>query len=255
MPILGEWTANLHQLSTQFNTANPYPHVVIPNFFSEQVAERLFSEFPMPTSDCWFVYKNPLEDKLACNDFNKLPSIYKTTFDILANNETVSLMSQITGISDLESDRELFSAGLHQHTKNGKLGIHLDNSHHPSGKERRITLVVYMCKNWKTEYGGDLELWDDEMKHCVSRIVPAFNNAVLFQTSGMCYHGFPDPIDCPQEITRNSLACYYLSPPRLGVVNRPKAQFVARPTDAPSELLDRLREIRKVRRIENDDLI
>jgi hypothetical protein len=35
----------------------------------------------------------------------------------------------------------------------------------------------------------------------------------------------PTPISCPEPITRNSLAVYYLSEPREGVLDRGKALF------------------------------
>jgi Rps23 Pro-64 3,4-dihydroxylase Tpa1-like proline 4-hydroxylase len=39
--------------------------------------------------------------------------------------------------------------------------MHLDYSIHPiTGKERRVNLIIYMNKDWKEEWGGELNLWE-----------------------------------------------------------------------------------------------
>ena len=70
-------------------------------------------------------------------------------------------------------------------------------------------LLVYLNENWSEEWGGDLELWDRTGKHCVQRIAPLFNRAVIFDTSNFSYHGHPRPLQCPEERSRKSLALYY----------------------------------------------
>jgi Rps23 Pro-64 3,4-dihydroxylase Tpa1-like proline 4-hydroxylase len=42
-----------------------------------------------------------------------------------------------------------------------RLEMHLDYSIHPiTGKERRVNLIIYMNKDWKEEWGGELNLWE-----------------------------------------------------------------------------------------------
>ena len=66
-------------------------------------------------------------------------------------------------------------------------------------------------KNWKEEYKGSLELWDKEMKECRQKILPSFNKMVIFSTTDFSNHGHPDPINCPKNISRKSIALYYFS--------------------------------------------
>jgi len=47
--------------------------------------------------------------------------------------------------------------------------------------ERRINVLIYLNKDWKAEYGGELELWDTEMKGKVVSAVPIFNRCVIFK--------------------------------------------------------------------------
>ena len=46
------------------------------------------------------------------------------------------------------------------------------------------------------------------MKACVKSIAPAFNRAFIFRTFEGSFHGHPDPLTCPAERSRKSIAFY-----------------------------------------------
>ena len=226
------------------------------NYERAKVADALESDFPNEKSEVWFKYNNPIEVKLACNLLCKMPAQALKLFFDINSPEFVQFVAACTSIPDLQADPYLHGAGLHLHPTGGKLDMHLDYSIHPvSGKERRVNLIIYLNKNWKPEYGGDIELWDDKFTHCVKKVNPTFNTAVLFQTSDLSYHGLPDPIRCPVNEGRKSVAVYYVSNPRPNIVHRPKARFFGRPSDPASDFLERLRLIRVERRITESDLV
>ncbi|MGH2611796.1 MAG: 2OG-Fe(II) oxygenase, partial [Rhabdochlamydiaceae bacterium] len=79
------------------------------------------------------------------------------------------------------------------------------------GLDRRINVLVYLNKSWKDEYGGHFELWDRDMKNCVNKVPPTYNTMAIFSTTDFSYHGHPDPLQCPQDMSRKSLALYYYS--------------------------------------------
>ena len=41
--------------------------------------------------------------------------------------------------------------------------------------------------------------------------MPSFNTIALFSTTDFSYHGLPDPLQCPENMSRKSLALYYYS--------------------------------------------
>lgn len=99
---------------------------------------------------------------------------------------------------------------LHQTFGGGFLKIHADFNWHDKLKlDRRINVLIYLNKDWNDEYGGHLELWDRAMTRCEVRELPVFNRMVVFNTTTHSFHGHPDPLDCPQEMTRKSIAMYY----------------------------------------------
>eukprot|EP00983_Pelagomonas_calceolata_P121156 1160774-Pelagomonas_calceolata.AAC.9 len=148
----------------------------------------------------------------------------------------------------------MHGAGIHCHPSGGKLDMHLDYGIHPrSGKERRLNLIIYLNKDWKDEYGGELQFWDDEMQMCQSSHAPTFNRAVLFRTCDVSYHGMPNVLSCPGT-TRKSLAVYYVSDARPAVQPRYKAMYVPRPSDVKDAFMDGLRGLRVERRLTEADL-
>ena len=254
--MFGEWINHLEKYARSFSNARPFEHVLIPNFFSEQVVEQLVGEFPAPNDANfeWKRYDNPIENKFTLNNFEGLVNTTKT-FERLQSPEFVNALKVITGIPNLESDPVLHGAGLHAYPNGGKLDAHLDYQVHPiTGKERRVNLIVYLNRTWQPEWGGALELWNSARTHCETKVIPGWNEAILFKTSDMSYHGLPRPIQCPDDNFRRSLAVYYVSAPRSGIVPRPKAEFFPDPSQTVNPELATLYNIRKTRLITQSDL-
>jgi len=256
--LFGKWFQEAKESHhQQFLHAQPYPHLVLDDFLEESIAEECAANFPAVDDPIWHIYNNPIEKKWACNRIGNLKSAaLREVFAALQAEAFCRLLSEMTGIESLESDPLLHGGGLHMHPRGTKLDMHLDYSLHPIlQKERRLNLIVYLVdREWQPEYDGALQMWDEHMERCVTRVVPKFNRAVVFRVSDISYHGVPDPIACPENMYRKSLATYYLTEPRPNIVMRPKALFVKRPQDPDDPEMQRLRDIRAVRRIEETDL-
>ena len=109
-------------------------------------------------------------------------------------------------------DPHLSGGGLHEIKKGGILKVHTDFNKHPKNNlDRRVNVLIYLNKNWKKEYNGCLELWDKEMIKCKQKIIPNFNKMVIFSTTDFSNHGHPEPLKCPKNKSRKSLALYYFS--------------------------------------------
>lgn len=99
---------------------------------------------------------------------------------------------------------------MHEIGTGGKLGIHADfRIHQRLALQRRINVLIYLNKDWQPKWGGDLELWDRDMKACVHRIEPLFNRCVVFNTDADSFHGHPDALNTPAGITHKSIALFY----------------------------------------------
>jgi hypothetical protein len=228
-----------------YETATPFPHAIIDGFLPEPLALEIEASFPSPESDIWWRYENPLEKKLACNEPGKLPAVIRETLEKLNSAEVCRLLTSLTGIEGLQADPGLHGGGLHCIRSGGKLDVHVDYSIHPKLQlERRLNLIIYLNRDWPESYGGHLELWDASVSRCEKRVLPIFNRAVIFNTGDGSYHGHPEPLACPPDRARKSLALYYLTPPRPGATERFKARFVKRPSDPDDPELEQFRRRR-----------
>lgn len=200
---------------------SPFWHCIVDDFLIHP--HDVAAEFPKPDDKCWFRYDNPLEIKQTCNDWHRFgPNIYKT-FQHLLSQSFADFLSRYTGC-ELIPDLGLHGGGLHQHGRGGKLNVHLDYNLHPKlHLQRRLNLIVYLSRDWQPEWGGGLGLYADSRK-LVKTIEPRFNRAVIFDTRGS-WHGLPEPIECPENVTRNSIAVYYLTDPDEQTDNRTRALF------------------------------
>lgn len=209
----------------------PFYYQVIDNFFDQEQAKIISKEFPDYTSDVWYYYNNPLENKKTCNNWYQFgPETYKT-LAMLNSKEFIKQLQKITGISKLYPDIGLHGGGLHIHGIGGKLNVHLDYSIHPKLKlQRKLNLIIYLEEDWNSKWGGNLEFWshDKERNKPDKRFVTidnVFNRAILFDTTQNSWHGFPEPLTCPEGKHRKSLAVYYLTDPPEETDSRPRALY------------------------------
>jgi Rps23 Pro-64 3,4-dihydroxylase Tpa1-like proline 4-hydroxylase len=121
-------------------------------------------------------------------------------------------LEELTGISNLVGDELLMGGGLHKITSGGKLAVHKDYNVHPIKKMyRRLNLLIYLNRDWKKEWGGNLELWDKDYTRPQVSVEPLFNRAVIFTISENSLHGHPTPLNTPENVSRNSIALYYFT--------------------------------------------
>jgi Rps23 Pro-64 3,4-dihydroxylase Tpa1-like proline 4-hydroxylase len=257
LQFFGNWTQNIELLKEEYSKSKPFEHVVIDDFLDVTYAEKIFQRFPT-INDTWHEYKNPIEVKYTYDNINDLNVEIKNYFYYLSHPEMIHIMQQITSINDLEYDEFLHGAGVHMHPRYGRLNIHLDYEKHPySGKERRLNIILFMSKEWNTDWNGANELWNDDVSQCIKKTNVKFNRAIIFKTNDISWHGLPDKILCPENIFRKSLAYYYVSPLNTKKNEneyRKKAKFTKRLQDPYNENLQTLYDLRSNRRITKNDM-
>ncbi len=212
---------------SNYSKASPYPHIVIKDFFDEKFLDEILDAFPdlskVQSSEEW---KNKNEVKFGNNNYSTFPEKIKLFFDFLNSNKFLDFLQKLTSIKEkLVHDPELNGGGLHEIKRGGVLKIHTDFNRHPNlNLDRRINVLIYLNKNWKDSYGGHLELWDTSMSRCIKKISPSFNTMVIFSTTDFSNHGHPEPLKCPDQISRKSLALYYFSSgrPENEIINKHK---------------------------------
>lgn len=226
---------NWKELQKSFLSAKPFNHIIIDDFFLPEIAEQLALEFPNYDSPDWNAYwNNSIENKKACNHWDKFSTTTYAVFHYLCSNKFINLIIDLTGNTEIEADVGLHGGGQHVHTTSGKLNIHLDYSIHPKLKlQRHYNLIIYLTPDWQPEWGGGLELWShnhvtETADALIKTVENKFNRAIFFDTTQNSWHGLPNDLKCPSTVMRQSLAVYYITEPESNVSKRWKALFVPR---------------------------
>ena len=216
--ILSNKYENLEELSKKnesyYRENTPFPHIVFENFFEKEFLKKVLDEFPdLSNISKSEKYNSKNEVKLSYNKYENFSFNTKILIDFLNSKKFLNFLKNLTSVSEqLIADPELSGGGLHQIKKGGVLKIHTDFNKHPKlNLDRRLNLLLYLNENWQESYGGQLEFWDKNMKKAVKKISPNFNKVVIFSTNDFSNHGHPEPLSCPENTSRKSIALYYFS--------------------------------------------
>lgn len=202
-------------LNRTYLSGNPFAHIVIDNLFETALIKQIeneISDFKDWNGEKQFYGS---EKKRYCGTLEKLPSSSRNMIQTLNSPTFLKFLEGVTGIPHLIPDPYLEGGGYHSIGTGGFLKIHADFNWHPILQiHRRINVLLYLNSDWDESWGGHLELWDSNMTNCVKKIAPLFNRLVVFSTTDTSFHGHPDPLVCPPEVRRKSIALYYYTAER-----------------------------------------
>ena len=97
--------------------------------------------------------------------------------------------------------------------------------------QRKVNIILYINPKWKADFGGTLGLWSDkngQPDQLVHKVDTLFNRALIFDTTQNSWHGICEEINSEFDLTRNSLATYYLTKPSTNADPRMKVKYAPR---------------------------
>jgi hypothetical protein len=217
------------ELAAQYQSGEPFPHIVIDDFLPPALLDECLHEFPQKMGLNSRRFDTEQERKTSYHP-DTLPPKSRFLFYSFNSRPFVQIIENITGISGLIPDPYFSGAGFHELKQGGHLSVHADFNHHkPMNLERRVNVLIYLNKNWASSFGGQLELWDRQMTRAVHSVVPLFNRCVIFNTTLGSNHGNPQPINHPNGISRKSIALYYYTATWATTKKSHSTLFRARP--------------------------
>ena len=204
-----------NKLKSKYKNNKPFPHIVLDNFLKPRLLNKALKAFPdLEKIKNTQRFNDARQKKLGSGRGDTyIPKEIQKIIHWMNSHEFLDFIQEMTGITEvLIPDPHLRGGGLHQIKRGGLLKIHADfcksNETH---LDRRVNALLYMNKEWEEEYGGHLELWDQNMLKCGKKILPLFNRLVVFNTTDYTFHGHPEPLNCPDSLSRKSMALYYYS--------------------------------------------
>lgn len=202
--------SNVQELRAEYENAKPFPHLVLDGLVDPGLLDAVAEQMPSMEEKNWVHEDDEHLDKFNLRSAVELP---RPGFDLAAMLHSANFLyflSELTGIENLLPDPYLQGSGYHVVPRGGHFDVHSDrNVAYATGLTRRLAMIIYLNKDWKHEYGGQLELWNSDASQCETVIEPEFNKAVIFQVADPNYHGLPSTVACPPGRSRNSFAVYY----------------------------------------------
>ncbi|HLN95642.1 MAG TPA: 2OG-Fe(II) oxygenase [Flavobacterium sp.] len=196
---------NLESLRIQYLAAKPFPHLIIDDFCETDKLERAYASIPeLSNKSRDYAFAN---NKFEKSNYKELgPELAELHADLLSErfNNILSFITAKTVFVDPKNH----GGGLHQGKKNSFLDMHLDFNYHPINKNwyRELNLLLYLNKDWKKEYGGELKIRDLRTDDEAELDVP-FNRLIIQQCAPYTLHGY-DMTRFPEGRYRTSIATY-----------------------------------------------
>lgn len=208
----------------------------IDDLLPEDIAVRFFEAFP-PTSEMRLL-DSFRERKFTSKSLDRFDPVISDITFAFQDPGVIAKVAEITGIRDAVGDPHLYAGGISAMTRGHFLNPHIDNSHDGEQQYYRVlNLLYYITPGWKPEYGGNLELWDEDVKNPVE-IPSLFNRLVLMSTNDGSWHSVNE---VKTDGVRRCISNYYFSPHSPnGYETTHVTYFMARPEQKFLRLLTRL---------------
>jgi hypothetical protein len=199
-------------LREKVRASRPVPNFCIDNFLEAGFAERVLAAYPSyeeATRVGRSFHAVNEKGKVQVTDASSFPEPIAELNRALAGPEFLGLLSHAFDMPGLLADEQLVGGGMHQTGPRGHLDVHVDFNYIPERQlHRRLNILVYFNKGWEPGWGGNIELWDADVKVCHHSFSPIFNRCVVFETNEVSFHGVT-AVKCPEGRSRKSFAAYY----------------------------------------------
>jgi len=178
---------NKVKLSSLYNQPNPHTttkYFFIDDLLSPEITSEIFNSFPNQNE---LNLRDTFREKKYTSKNFKSEIIHHIT-DAFQDAIVVKEIEEITSINNLISDPSLYAGGISRMDKGHFLNPHIDNSHNGNRSlYRRLNLLFYITPNFKQEYGGNLELWNEKVTTPIE-IPSIFNRLVVMETNKSSWH-------------------------------------------------------------------
>lgn len=236
--IFKKLEAHKSDLKNQFSAnSSKIGFFYLDNFFPTEFATYIFTEFPKLTETS--KRKNLRESKHIAAQMDKYNRVLEDVIYAFQDKKIVALLGDICGIKTIFGDDSLYAAGLSLMEKDNFLNPHLDNSHDKDRKHWRVlNLLYYVTPDWKLEYGGNLEVWQNGLNQNPTTITSKFNRLAVMATHQNSWHSV-------SKVTEDKVRCcisnyYFAEKPLLASDSFHVTTFRGRPSEKIKDSLLKL---------------
>src|SRR5258706_15688380 len=177
-----------------FQTAQPFKHVCIDDFFVSAAAEASLRDFPPFDREFAVNEYGEVGGKAVVSNIREISPFYARLYEYLISPEFLGAMSAVTGIEDLRADPTLYGGGTHENLNGQALDCHVDyNFQIEGGFHRRANLLLYLNREGDPAWGGAIEVHSNPRRpqaDAFKQFNVIFNRAGVLQTHEKSLPGF-----------------------------------------------------------------
>lgn len=207
--ILKKLRDSIKEIKVQW--ANPVDtdtrHFVIDNLFDASLCANIYDAFPKDGNG-FFNRESFREKKKTSANLDAYNKILANVTYAFQDHRVVQLVAEAVGFQEIEPDPKLYAGGLSMMFPGDFLNPHIDNSHDGDRERyRRLNLLYYVSPDWKFEYGGNFELWNNTRTK-QKTLAALTNRLIVMETNTTSWHSVSQVLaDRPRCCVSN----YYFS--------------------------------------------
>jgi Rps23 Pro-64 3,4-dihydroxylase Tpa1-like proline 4-hydroxylase len=225
--IADQLTLHKDALRAYWQASAPVRHFYLDGLLPEQWATDCYNA--LPNADTLMLRSSVKEHKHVGIDTDHYHPLAGDILFAFHDPKVSGIVSEITGIPDLIADGSLYGSGISLMLKDDFLLPHLDNSHDGDGQAYRVlNALYYITPGWPENNGGNLELWDKNVKER-KELHARFNRLIMMETNTGSVHSVNKVL---HDGVRACVSNYYFAAKPVserGYVH--KTTFFARPED------------------------
>ncbi len=197
-----------------YKSARPFPHTVLDRFLGDGLATSLAASFPGPGHAAWvrrdYAEQAARMGQLQRKAFEGVDPSIRHLLAEMSGMAFIDFLGMLTGIEGLIADPHFRGGGPSLTLPGGHLALHADfNRDRNRHLDRRLTVIYYLGEGWQPEWGGALELWNEERTTCEASYLPILDRLLVMAHGDAYWHGHPAPLACPEGRYRASVSAYY----------------------------------------------
>ncbi len=192
MQIINQKYNDLTSYSVQFFNNKPFPYLILDSFLEEKFYDELNNESSKINNNKGKSFTNEVEKNKWISKNTQLPNKVREIITELNSRSWIDNLKKLTNIDTLFGTEvgNTDLANYHEMSRSGFLGSHVDHSADPNtGKPHVLNIILYLTKNWKTNWGGSTTLSDKKGKKIIKEIEYIPNRAVIFLHTPYSFHG------------------------------------------------------------------
>lgn len=202
---------DIKKLKDEYHSHPEYGLINIPEFLPQSVVDTCGKELLDLPIDKMKHFTRKGSCMYECNDLSLTPW-QDYLVHTLHSSEFVKWLEDLTEVPKLIPDPHLIGAGYMKSYKGDTLQVHTDfNWVEELALNRAVSIIIYFNPNWKKEWGGSLNFYDTKNDKLLSSIKPDNGNMLIWTYKNLIYHGYPEPISCPENECRRGMRLFYLT--------------------------------------------